>query len=235
MFTAYFDESGSPDETVALVVAGFVASDEQWREFEREWKEVLAAEGVSCFHVKEFAHSRGEFKPWKDDEARRKHFLYRLAGIIRRRVRTSFADAVILQDFREVNAKYLLQEYIGNPYPLCARTCVAKCNRWAQSRGYTDPVRYMFEDGAKHKGEFMKAMKRDQIPPPVFGTKGEYVAFQAADFVAWENLKVHAQVEANTLQSFRDSFEALYSIPNEWGVYTAEDLEGGVSRSRRTT
>jgi len=53
MFTVYFDESGSPDDTAALVVAGFLASVEQWIEFERNWKQALAAFAVSRLHMKE--------------------------------------------------------------------------------------------------------------------------------------------------------------------------------------
>jgi hypothetical protein len=35
MFTAIFDGSGSPDDTMAVVVAGFVGKAEQWIEFEK--------------------------------------------------------------------------------------------------------------------------------------------------------------------------------------------------------
>jgi hypothetical protein len=30
VFTVYLDESGSPDDTAAVVVAGFIATIEQW-------------------------------------------------------------------------------------------------------------------------------------------------------------------------------------------------------------
>ncbi len=36
MYTAYFDESGSPDDTPTVIVAGFVALDESWIKFESE-------------------------------------------------------------------------------------------------------------------------------------------------------------------------------------------------------
>lgn len=218
MLVGYFDESGSPDESLAFVVAGFVASDDQWIQFDREWRGALADEGVSHFHMKEFPHSRGAFVSWKDDEARRERFLRILVDIIRRRVRRSFAEAVILEELHKVNDKYLFQEFVGNPYPLCARSCVAKANTWALGRGFAEPISYIFEDGAKHKGEFIAAMKRDEQRPPEFGTKDQYVAFQAADFVAWECLKVYTSVESNTFKRFRRSFEALSSIPNEWAV-----------------
>jgi hypothetical protein len=68
MFTVYFDESGSPDDTAALVVAGFVAQSEQWIEFERNWSTVLSVFGVSSIHMKDFAHSVREYSSWKGDD-----------------------------------------------------------------------------------------------------------------------------------------------------------------------
>jgi len=59
VFTAYYDESGSPDAQ-AVVVAGFVASDDQWKEFERNWNESLQKFGISYFHEVEFAQSVGD-------------------------------------------------------------------------------------------------------------------------------------------------------------------------------
>jgi hypothetical protein len=67
VFTAYYDESGSPDAH-SVVVAGFVASDDQWKEFERNWNESLHQFGISHFHAVEFAQSVGEFAKWKGHE-----------------------------------------------------------------------------------------------------------------------------------------------------------------------
>jgi len=56
VFTAYYDESGSPEEH-AVAVAGFVATDESWKEFERNWSYTLRQFGISQFHAVDFAHS----------------------------------------------------------------------------------------------------------------------------------------------------------------------------------
>lgn len=81
-FTMIFDGSGSPDGTVALVVAGLVGKSEQWLELEKDWKRCLDGFGVSALHMKDFAHSQGGFKAWKGDEQRRRRFLARLINII---------------------------------------------------------------------------------------------------------------------------------------------------------
>jgi hypothetical protein len=78
VFKVYLDESGSPDDTTAVVVAGFLASLEQWIEFERNWKEAVASFGVTALHMRDFAHSNREFAAWKYDEQKRQRFLSRL-------------------------------------------------------------------------------------------------------------------------------------------------------------
>src|SRR6478609_6701265 len=96
-FTAYFDASGSPNDTVAVVVGGFVAPAEQWAEFDRNWNDCLRHFGVSALHMRDFAHSLREFESWKKDETKRRRFLDRLISIVRTRVWHSFASAVVME------------------------------------------------------------------------------------------------------------------------------------------
>ncbi len=158
LFTAYFDGSGSPDESVALVVAGFIATAEQWIHFERNWNECLNNFGVSSLHMKDFAHSRGEFTSWKGDEEKRQRFLRWLIGIILARVRHSFASAVVMEDHRRVDAKYCLSEF-SKPYALSGCTCLTKirgrATRWKIN---LDEIQYVFENGDKHKGDLIRAV-----------------------------------------------------------------------------
>ncbi len=63
MFTAYNDESGHAEQQ-AVVVAGIVASDKQWMEFNRNWNDTLHQFGISGIHAKEYFHSVGEFAQW---------------------------------------------------------------------------------------------------------------------------------------------------------------------------
>src|SRR6266700_4075778 len=111
MFTAYFDSSGSPDQDAAVVVAGFIAEDKQWVEFNRNWNDTLTLFGVSSLHMREFAHSIGEFTLWKRDNYKRKRFLESLISHIRLRARHSFASSVIMNDYRDVDSRYQLREF----------------------------------------------------------------------------------------------------------------------------
>jgi hypothetical protein len=59
MYSAHFDESGTPDRNNrVLTVAGFVSSVKKWARFELEWPEVLKDAGLpagTIFHTSVFA------------------------------------------------------------------------------------------------------------------------------------------------------------------------------------
>jgi hypothetical protein len=131
MYSIYYDDSGSPNDTLAVVVAGFVADDVQWREFERNWNDTLKQFGISLFHMREFAYSRGEFSRWKNHQSvksqrlEREAFLRQLVGNIILRARHSFGHAVLMDGYKAVNREFKLAEADLTPYALCGRTCVA--------------------------------------------------------------------------------------------------------------
>ncbi|MGA2605824.1 MAG: hypothetical protein ABSH01_00020 [Terriglobia bacterium] len=60
-------------------------------------------------------------------------------------------------------------------------------NEWKRNFAQPeDKLLVFFEDGTKHKGDFMDAMERDQLPCPVFIKKQQATPLQAADWLAWE-------------------------------------------------
>lgn len=223
-FIAYFDQVESHTDDV-LVLAGCVASLPQWLLFEDDWNRILSASGLRRFQIKEFAQSQGKFKSWKNKEEKRKQLVDYLNGIIRTRVRKAFSCAVLLHDYRKLDADYTLREHIGDPYTLCARTCVEMCSNWARESGHTDePIFYVFDAGARHKQQFTEMMDRGKLPVPIFGKKEDYLALQAAGLVAWEHLKAYDHIKAHPskLGAFPS---ALANIPTEWGLYRAQNLE----------
>jgi len=233
MFTAYFDGSGSPDSTVALVVAGFLAKTEQWIEFERNWKEFLNDFGVSELHMREYAHSVGEFTSWKGDKLRRERFMSRAIGIIRTRVLHSFASAVVMEDYRKVDAKYCLSGF-SKPYALAGCTCVRKVRNWTDKWAKDgDKIAFVFEDGDTDKGDLMRSVKEHFGYTPSFLKKDQAVAFQAADLLAYEHLLVNKKIQQRGFgtvgfEELRYPLRELSLIPgartDDWGVHAEDDL-----------
>ena len=233
-YTAYFDASGSPDDTVAVVVAGFVAPVEQWTEFDRNWSDCLKDFGVSALHMREFAHSLREFASWKGVEDKRRRFLSRLISIIRTRVWHSFASAVVMDDYRKVDSKYKLSEF-SKPYTLAGGTCVAKLTRWRKRwTSPQDTLEIVFEDGDKDKGDLIRALKQHEGIEPKFLNKKQATPFQAADLLAYEHLLVNTKIskakpEIVLEEELRRPLVKLSEIPGgregaDWGVHLEDDM-----------
>jgi hypothetical protein len=233
-FTAYFDASGSPSDpgTPVLAVAGFISTDEQWIYFERNWKEVCDHFGVSALHMRDFAHSKKEFKNWLGDTERRNRFMERLISVIRTRVRNSFASVVVLKDYAEMSNSY--RGFRMTPYTLNASTCVDKVKRWAKRNNINDSIAYVFEDGDADQGEFAQQAMRYLNINPIFLAKSETPAFQAADLLAYEYLKGNRKIYESGLGSLyitdlRQALRELEKIPNgedadDWGVHDRESM-----------
>jgi hypothetical protein len=148
MFTAYSDDSGTADDTLAVVVAGFVATNEQWLHFERNWNDTLNQFGISKFHMKDFAHSLREFSGFRENKEDREWFMRQLLAHIRLRVTYSNGHALLMDHYRTVNNVYALDQAFP-PYALAGRTCIARINLWAEKRGIPkEQIRHVFEDGS---------------------------------------------------------------------------------------
>jgi len=91
MVTIYFDDSGTHAQSSVAIAAAYVGSVEQWKFFERDWKDANAAEHFGVFHMADFsAHAKPfDTKEWYD-EAKRTRTLHRFSKrVILKRVRNS--------------------------------------------------------------------------------------------------------------------------------------------------
>jgi hypothetical protein len=124
MLTGYFDETGHADDPVLNFagMAGFVAPLGRWLNFTDQWTDTLKNAGLSePFHMKDFAHSTGQFKTWKGREDNRRLLFGRLVEIIRETKATPIGAAVSLRAFE--NLTPVQQTEFRDPYYLCFQTC----------------------------------------------------------------------------------------------------------------
>jgi hypothetical protein len=82
-------EAGRDDQAIAA--AGSVATGKDWVAFDQAWSQVLHDHGVVQFSMFALSHWRGEFRPWKGDETRRRGFLAALIAASRPFVLTGHA------------------------------------------------------------------------------------------------------------------------------------------------
>ena len=234
MFTAYFDVSGHPADTDVLSVAGFIAHASQWTLFEKRWQKVLDRYGVSSLHMKDFAHSTGEFKAWKNDANKRRAFLSALIGTVKRTARHSFASSLYMPAYRAIDSVHKIRA-VRTPLAFAGCTVLQNARNWALETGLDlNQILFVFEDGDADKTNFFQSAVHDVGITPNFMTKIQSHAFQAADLLAYEHLKANLKVVPNSgvyeMEDLRQPFQALYEIPNgeggkDWSVIEQAELE----------
>jgi hypothetical protein len=222
MFTAALDASGSSEHLV-FVVAGFVAPDSAWNEFSEEWKERLAQDGLTYFHMREYAHSVGPWREWKGDVRRRNRLYGDLMEIIKGRVSRKFGS-VVAPSKLEVIDKGLREHFNITGYSLAGRTIAADIRRWMKRDKISGPFRMVFEYGDEGRGKLMKMFESDDLPKPEFLTKHDFCPLQAADILAYEIFNAAERAERNQLKNLRWALGELDKLPGEPGIYLDHDI-----------
>jgi hypothetical protein len=199
-YSLYLDAAGHPSDQPHVVVAGFITSETAWLAFEPEWKEALRRNGLGpVFHMTDFER---EFRdaPNHDD------ILRDLILVISNHTRASIASCVPMDDYRNVNSHYILEEGLGKPYALAARGAHMNACLWQGKYGRPGKILTFVESGTLHEGDMRKCFNRDGYDEPVPVPK-EHPATQAADLLAWEvaNQK-KTGITRPTLQFIGDTF-----------------------------
>ena len=226
MFSFYGDASGK-EETDLLAVAGFVATAEEWLNFSRQWDLTLKDFGVAHLHMKEFAHSIGQFAGWRDDEPKRQQFLSSVRNVIQSHARYLVGAVLIKADYVKVDSEYQLHEYLA-PFPLCGFLCADIVEKWRGAHNLLDAsMEYIFERGDQKRGQLINAMDEKYGVVPIFRDKYKHSPLQAADYAAYEMYSAYKQYRVDTHKLFeriRVSFGLLANIPHYFGDFTERGL-----------
>jgi hypothetical protein len=244
MITAYFDASGQPEDTSVVSLSGLVSTAEKWLVFDQHWQECLDAFGVSAFHMRDFAHSLREFSSWRNDEPKRRRFLSGLINVIESHVDYVAASSVSMTDYRAVNDKYYLQEFM-KPYTLNASTCAGSIIHWAREKEHSEnDIAYVFEWGDTDQSDVARCwdqrfpknritpifLRKTDIPPG--SQKAVKIRpFEAADLIAYENFRALIAIEDLNRQiqfeELRKPMQRLYGLPGakEWRSSDATSIE----------
>lgn len=227
---AYFDAGGDQVDQRYLVVAGFVAPLTSWDEFEKRWRDRLAADGLKYFHAVEFAHSRKEFDGWRDDEQRRRNLLSDLMEIIKTHVSRKFSNVIINNALNANISGLTKKRFHINAYSLAGRTCAARLREWMTLERWNTSVELIFEQGDIGAGLLRECLMRDGFQEPSFRPKKDRqigatlelapTPIQAADWLAYE---IFLAAKKNNLD--RWAMQEFLTTPGNGGVYTTRDVE----------
>lgn len=203
------DDSGHPDNQPNVVVAGFVASDDAWQKFDAEWQAALLRLGITAaFHMTEFMWIR-------QTQFKQEAVLWKLCQIIERHLDERFLHAVDMHAYKRLNEQYTLEESIGTPIALAARSLTTEIHAWeARNLAQGDSLSIFIEQGSKHYGDIEQVFKRDRIPLPVRVPKSN-PRCQPADMLAWEGLhylksSITSKNMKRLLPKDRDTFGGIF-------------------------
>jgi hypothetical protein len=121
LLTAYYDDTGKPDDTATVSLFGFVGDAEQWLRFEDNWRSVLNLPQfrLPYFHMKEVRQAgqakERAFHIFKNNPALEQDLCERLLRVIRIRVLESFSATVLMNDYHRLNLEYEVAEQFGTP------------------------------------------------------------------------------------------------------------------------
>jgi hypothetical protein len=148
-FTCYFDASGTQHDQLALAVAGFMATAEQWVEFEEPWKERLARSGLKDFHRKAI------------DPQKYPGLLEDLARIIHDYSRRKFGMVVRVSELHRRVAKEAYQKWNLDAYSYAGRACAAHVRQWATKNHLRSIPELVFATGDAGRDQLEKRLRED--------------------------------------------------------------------------
>jgi hypothetical protein len=192
MLTAYLDESGHSSDTDFFSIGGIVATSEKWEVFQQKWEAALLEDGIDRFHMREFAHSVGNYKKWEKNELERRRFLAKMFSIIEETDGRIFGAVVNLRAYR------LLADYLKpavDPYLMCFQHCIRAAGILTMFHEPVGKVAVICEEQGEFGGHASrcwlamkdeKAEAYERMGSFIMEKKKNAAPLQAADFVAYE-------------------------------------------------
>lgn len=188
----YFDGSGGPERPV-ISVAGFIATEVGWKNFESDWEEALAFGGVPYLHMKQFAHFKSPFDHFKGKTEHRNEFMSRAVTAIERHMNVGISVTVSYPVYDAVNADYELEETIGNAYSVCGHWALHIAGEEYSNQFLGKGLSLFVESGDEGQGKMIDALKAREFrwPPTLVAKKredGTHIRpLEAADLLAYES------------------------------------------------
>jgi len=192
MLKAHFDDSWNDD---VFVVAGFVATAENWASFSDEWRLALSApRGVRKLVANEAMKLRGQFYGFSSEE--RDDKLKSLSGIVEAHVALELFSIIPVKSFKDEFKKVDLPKIAGDPYYPAMMTVIRRLASQQVTLGYIEKINFIFDEKKKQEGRIYSAwagIADHQLPEmrqiisktPTFESDDDVLPLQAADWAAW--------------------------------------------------
>ena len=220
VLTAYFDEAGTDASKPAVAVGCYVATNEQWKCFNHDWRWLRDWSGVGKFFHRTDQESfwlHPKTKLW--DKAKQITIYQAQHALIHAHGLKGFGGAVIKADYHAA-IQGADRRALGNPYEFCLRHCMARIANYLQP---DDEIIYVIESGAEGQPHLRHAFELFMADPKLraalrlnstdawgFVSKEKAMPLQAADALAYEMAKQMENLLGTKKRKTRKSFLDLF-------------------------
>lgn len=240
MIIAFLDDSGSHDAhglepgSNVVAAAGFVMLGERRSDFEKDWLAALKNNGAREFHMRDFAHRRGEFEGWPPQ--RSDSLISELVAVVHAYALIYVGGLVLVRDYQSIIPVSLKAEIV---HPLCMAfaACIEEFLRFlgqgeVRVREPGEKIQIIFDRKPGYYERLSRILQElktradrfDLIDGLIFESR-EAPEIQAADLIAYEFRKEldRMQYPNPTTRPRRKSMEALCARENIVAGYMDEE------------
>lgn len=230
------DDSGSDGSGEAFVLAGYVATDNQWINFSTEWSAVLKSlPRIEYFKMKEANSLRGQFWGWSQEDRNAK--VSELVRVVKGNVQLGVTCTVWWEDLKALSDEF--GEVPWKPYPLLFHGAMAAVTQYCIQHEIDDKLRFVFGDqgiAGKRAAEVHEEV-RDVLTKrekDVLGSKPVhlddkiFLPLQAADLIAWQTRRYIEENKAvkslDQLSVHSPHLKELELVPTVYKTYGLDRL-----------
>jgi hypothetical protein len=227
MMKAFFDDSGSDDNSPFYVLSGYASTVETWEAFSSQWSVALAAApSIGYFHMVDANGLCQEFQGWGPDDRDAK--LTNLATVMKRNVLCEVSCTLPRGLHHSIIRGSAPSKRFENPYFVCYATVVSILSGFRDVIGVgSQVVDLVFDKQAKIKGLAADLHSEVRSIPGIGSVAGsiqflddkEATPLQAADFIAWGLRRFCAPREV------KHGLKQVWNVPNVRIQPTGEMLQ----------
>lgn len=226
---AYFDDSGTHDNSDVTAMGGLIAHEDDWARLEVEWGAALDEFGLDKMRMSSLRYPKGKFKD--RDELERERIITRFRKIICGLNARMIAHTVSRRVWDAVAADTRLGQVFSEPIDLCFNACMRSAMEAKRgSVAEPEPVVVTFDCREQNLGFWQRlasgyeALWPSTVAGFAFGNMAKVRPLQAADMIAYEAFVFQCDREHSGAEPKpRPNFAALLDEVNFAGQFFTEE------------
>src|SRR6202171_211297 len=149
MLTAYFDDSGTHEQSDIVLVAGIFGTEGRMDSLDRNWKKHVdrplcgAKPPLRRFHMTDCNASQGEFTGWSRTET--DYFCHQLRTEIIQSDVAAYGIACSRKDYDELVTGDI-RAILGTPEGMCINQCFVRAIGWVQANTFDPKMSMVFDN-----------------------------------------------------------------------------------------